>query len=56
MKRKDKLLSENAEANARLQTSLNEKQMEKEAADAKINALEAVRQTLLQVRQFPALG
>jgi len=48
VKRKDKLLSENAEANARLQTSLNEKQMEKEAADAKINALEAVRQTLLQ--------
>lgn len=48
VKRKDKLMSENAEATARLRTSLCEKEMEKEAAIAKINALEADRKILLE--------
>jgi len=48
IKKKDKLLSENAEANARLQTSLSEKEMEKEAAEVKIAALEVDRNLLLE--------
>ena len=49
VKKKDKLLSDNAEAAARLQTLLGEKELEKEAADAKIIALETDRTTLLEV-------
>ena len=49
IKKKDKLLSENVEANARLQTSMSEKEMEKEATEAKMAALEAERTRLLEV-------
>ena len=45
-------MSENAEATARLRTSLCEKEMEKEAAIAKINALEADRKILLEVSKI----
>lgn len=48
IKKKDKLLSENAEANARLQSSLSEKLMEKEGTEAKIAALEIDRTQLLE--------
>ena len=43
------MLSENAEANARLQSSLSEKLMEKEGTEAKIAALEIDRTQLLEV-------
>ena len=50
MKKKDKLLSENAESAARLRTSLEEKEMEREVAHAKIAALEEDRKSILEVR------